>query len=202
MTGLDIGPSVHVRTASGALHAEHVVLGTGLFPNPYKPHNALFRPMVTYVIALGFPTAATHTWGLPDALYADFGSPFHYMRFLDDLFFIGGEDLPTGDATKAGDAPWQALEAFGRTFFPKPHRWEVTHRWRGQILETADALPMVGVPPGGDPRILLASGFGGNGMTFGTSAGKTVADLITGARTPEESPFRFERATLQQPPST
>lgn len=204
MMSLTPGTPVRIQTASNTILADRVVLATGLFPNPYKAHNALFRPMVTYVIALGFQDG-TQTWKLQDALYADFGTPFHYMRFLypessrgvDGLFFIGGEDRATADATKMGDAPWQALEAYGRTFVPD-RDWEVTHRWRGQILETADALPVVGVPQGGDSRIILASGFGGNGMTFGTYAGKIAADLITGTRTPEENPFRFERNTLQK----
>lgn len=203
MTGLELGNTVNVKTSGGTITAGHAVLATGLFPNPYKEQNSLFRQMVTYVIALVVPDAS-HGGRLPDFLYWDVAEPFHYMRFLypersrgvDGLFLIGGEDRPLKDATKAGDAPWRSLEAFATSFVPD-RRWEVAHQWRGQILETADALPAAGVPTGGDPRILLLSGFGGNGMTLGTRAGKVVSDLVTGALTPNNNPFRFERKTLR-----
>lgn len=205
MVGLETGSAVRVKTPSGTITTEHAVLATGPFPNPYKAHNALFRPLVTYVIALGFPTGA-HAWKMPDALYSDFGEPFHYLRFLypelgrgvNGLFLVGGEDRPVQDAAKAGEAPWGALEVFARTFVPDSG-WAVTHAWRGRILETADALPVVGAPPGGDPRVLLLSGFGGNGMTLGTRGGKVAADLATGQLTPAQNPFRFERETLAPP---
>lgn len=204
MTSLEFGDTVSVKTSGGTVAAEHVVLTTGLFPNPYKEHNALFRPMITYVIALELPDAS-RGGRLPDFLYWDTSEPFHYMRFLhpergrgvNGLFLLGGEDRPLKDATTAGDTPWRSLETFARSFVPD-QAWEVTHQWRGQILETPDALPVVGIPLGGDPRVLLASGFGGNGMTLGTSAGKVVSDLITKNLKPEDNPFQFERATLKR----
>ncbi len=219
MQAIDIGDRLTVRTASGTLTADHVVLATGLFPAPYREVNGFLRQMVTYVIAL----ARAGAWRLPDALYWDVGEPFHYMRFLhpstqlgvnpeprqgsDGLFFVGGGDAPMKDATRAGTAPWEALTAFARRFVPDTG-WTVSHQWRGQILETYDAFPLVGPAPGGlpaeasakagDPRVLLASGFGGNGMTFGTLAGVLAAEIITGARKPEDNPCRFDRATLSR----
>lgn len=203
MTALEpAAGAVMVKTPAGTVQARSVVLATGLFPRPFQAANTSFRQMVTYVIAL---TLADRERGgaLPDALFWDVGEPFHYMRFVhpepgrgvNGAFLIGGEDRPLKEATKAGEQPWQALEAFARTFLPGGFP-EVTHRWRGQILETADALPIVGVPPGGDSRILLVSGFGGNGMTFGTLGGKTAATLITGTLKPADNPFGFERQTL------
>ncbi|MDP3685225.1 MAG: FAD-dependent oxidoreductase [bacterium] len=190
------GATVTVKTATATVTAEAAVLATGLFPSPYKGQNQWFRQMITYVIALGLPKD-TDSWRLPDFLYWDIGEPFHYMRFLNGSFLIGGEDRPIREAAKAGEHPWRSLETFARSFLPT-RAWNVTHEWRGQILETEDALPVVGIPPGGDPRVLLASGFGGNGMTFGTCAGKTVTDLLTGTLPSTENPFRFERETLRE----
>lgn len=199
------GTTVTVKTAAATVTAKAVVLATGLFPSPYKEQNQWFRQMITYVIALGL-SKNTDSWRLPDFLYWDIGEPFHYMRFVDPepgrgvngSFLVGGEDRPIRAAAKAGEHPWRSLETFARSFLPNS-AWNVTHEWRGQILETEDALPVVGIPPGGDPRVLLASGFGGNGMTLGTNAGKVVADLITGRLQPEQNPFRFERETLRAP---
>ena len=203
--------TVTVTTPAGTVTAEHVVLATGLFQGLAKAQNALFRQMITYVSA-GELRDAAHGGRLPDALYWDVDEPFHYMRFLNGWFFVGGEDRPLREVSKAGhplefaerirrgpqagETPWTSLEAFARRFIPEGD-WTPTYRWRGQILETADALPVVGVPKASDPRVLLASGFGGNGMTFGTRAGKVVADLITGNLEPEAHPFRFERETLR-----
>lgn len=197
MTGIDTGTPLAVKTTGGSVTAQHVVLATGLFPNPYKSRNALFRQMVTYVIAITLNDAA-HGGRLPDALYWDASEPFHYMRFLNGSFFLGGEDRPLSEATRAGVVPWEALKSFGRSFIPDTN-WTVTHQWRGQILETDDALPVVGTPPGNDPRVLLLSGFGGNGMTLGTRGGKVAADLIAGALAPRDNPFRLDRGTLESP---
>lgn len=193
--GLEPLSTVTVTTPAGTVTAQHVVLATGLFQGLAKAQNALFRQMITYVSA-GELRDAAHGGRLPDALYWDVDEPFHYMRFLNGWFFVGGEDRPLREASKAGEVPWISLEAFARTFIPDGE-WTPTYRWRGQILETADALPVVGVPRGDDPRVLLASGFGGNGMTFGTRSGKIVADLVTGNLEPEAHPFRFGRETLR-----
>ncbi len=194
MTSLETGTPLRVVTPEGAVTAAQVVLATGLFPRPYQAHHARFRQMVTYVIALALPDRA-HGGLLPDALFWDVGNPFHYMRFLNGSFFVGGGDRPLKESAKAGTAPWEELERFARAL-GLGVAGEVTHRWRGQILETADALPVAGVPPGGDPRVNLLSGFGGNGMTFGVRGAQAVADLITGTLTPADNPFRFDRRTL------
>lgn len=188
--------TVTVRTAAGTVTAEAAVVATGLFPPPYREQNRHFRQVVTYVAALERPEKE-RAWRLPNALYWDVAHPFHYMRFASGTFLIGGEDRPLAEASKAGEQPWESLQAFAKTFLPD-ERWEVTHQWRGQILETEDALPVVGVPPGGHSRMFLASGFGGNGMTLGTRAAKVVADLLTGALNAEKNPFRFDRETLQK----
>lgn len=194
MTGLDIGKTLVVNTPSATVTTDHVVLTTGLFPNPYRAQNKLFRQTVTYVIALAL-IEKTRKWRFPNVLAWDVTDPFHYMRFLDELLMIGGEDRPVQEAAKAGEEPWHSLEVFAPILEPNTS-WDVTHAWQGQILETSDALPVVGAPPGGDSRVLLASGFGGNGMTLGSYTGKMVADLITGERAADANPFRFERPTL------
>lgn len=199
MTGIEAGSAVRVATASGMVTAEHVVLATGLLPRPYQAQNTRFRQTVTYVIA--FPLAdRSHGGTLPDALYWDGESPFHYMRFVNGLFFVGGGDRPLKESTKAGAVPWEELERFARGILPRQE--EITHRWRGQILETADALPLVGAPPDGHPNVSVLSGFGGNGMTLGVRSALVVADLIAGKLTAQENPFRFERETLTSPPSS
>ena len=48
---------------------------------------------------------------------------------------------------------------------------EITNQWSGQVIETPDGLPFIG-DVGSNQYI--ATGFGGNGMTFGTLAALIV----------------------------
>ena len=56
---------------------------------------------------------------------------------------------------------------------------EITHRWSGQVVETNDGLPFIGET---SPKQFAATGYAGNGMTFGTLAGMMAHDCATGRR--------------------
>ena len=53
----------------------------------------------------------------------------------------------------------------------------VTHRWSGQVIETADGLPFIGRNSGSD-HVYVATGYAGNGMTFGTLLTLFVAFIL------------------------
>ena len=57
----------------------------------------------------------------------------------------------------------------------------VTHRWSGQVIETNDGLPYIGETA---ERQFVATGFAGNGMTFGTLSAMMFADHVTGQANP------------------
>jgi Rieske Fe-S protein len=54
----------------------------------------------------------------------------------------------------------------------------VTHRWSSQYYEPADGLPYIGHFPGQGKKILVATGFGGNGMTYGTIAAQVLKNIV------------------------
>src|SRR5690606_30770207 len=56
----------------------------------------------------------------------------------------------------------------------------VEYAWSSQYFEPADGLPSIGVLPSSDGRMFVATGFRGNGMTFGTLASAIITDLIIG----------------------
>ena len=63
---------------------------------------------------------------------------------------------------------WAAVEVpvvSAKTIVPAAH---VDPRWSGQVIETNDGLPYIGTIA---ERQFVATGFSGNGMTFGTLAG-------------------------------
>jgi glycine/D-amino acid oxidase-like deaminating enzyme/nitrite reductase/ring-hydroxylating ferredoxin subunit len=118
---------------------------------------------------------------LPVGLFWDTSDPYRYVRIeeADTGYSViaGGEDHKTGQADDTR-VPHQALEAWCRRLFPEAR---ITHRWSGQVLETPDGVPIIGEVA---PRQWIATGFGGNGITFGTLAAILMRNRITGRANP------------------
>jgi Rieske Fe-S protein len=118
---------------------------------------------------------------VPDALFWDTADPYHYVR-LDrhrdfDVVIVGGEDHKTGQASDT-NACYDRLERTAIVLVPGI---EITHRWSGQVIDTPDGLPYIGETA---PRQFAATGFAGNGMTFGTLGGMMAADSVAGRANP------------------
>lgn len=116
---------------------------------------------------------------VPDALFYDDENPYHYIRSAtidgERFLIIGGADHKTGEG---GDT----REAYERVIQYANQRLglgEPAMRWSAEVHESIDGLPLIG-RNSGSRRIYVATGFGGDGMTFGTVAGLLVSDLILG----------------------
>jgi glycine/D-amino acid oxidase-like deaminating enzyme/nitrite reductase/ring-hydroxylating ferredoxin subunit len=118
---------------------------------------------------------------IPDALFWDTDRPYHYLRIEPrrdhDVVIFGGEDHKTGQSSDT-TACFARLE---RTLASLVGPIEITHRWSGQVIETADGLPFIGDTA---PHQYAGTGYSGNGMTFGTLAGMMAADRIIGRANP------------------
>jgi glycine/D-amino acid oxidase-like deaminating enzyme/nitrite reductase/ring-hydroxylating ferredoxin subunit len=112
---------------------------------------------------------------VPDALWWDTADPYHFLRVEPqrdhDVVIFGGEDHKTGQQDDT-EACYRRLEKHLRTLVPAV---ELTHRWPGQVIETPDGLPYIGQGP---DHQYSATGYGGNGLTFGTLAGIMISDAI------------------------
>jgi Rieske Fe-S protein len=113
------------------------------------------------------------------ALFWDTSAPYRYVR-LDRAAgsvraIAGGEDHKTGQL-EDGRAPFEALERWLVGMLPSAR---VTHRWSGSVIETPDGLPVIGEVAQGQ---FAATGFAGNGLTFGTLAAMILSDAIAGSR--------------------
>jgi glycine/D-amino acid oxidase-like deaminating enzyme/nitrite reductase/ring-hydroxylating ferredoxin subunit len=112
---------------------------------------------------------------VPDALWWDTADPYQFLRVEPhrdyDVVIFGGEDHKTGQQDDT-EACYQRLEERLRTLVPDV---DVTHRWSGQVIETPDGLPYIG--PSAEHQY-SASGYAGNGLTFGTLAGLMISDAI------------------------
>jgi glycine/D-amino acid oxidase-like deaminating enzyme len=88
-----------------------------------------------------------------------------------------------------------AAEEFLHDRFPD-HDWQVEYRWGGVMGFSADGLPFIGPLPG-HSDLMVAGGFTGYGMGFGTLAGEAAADLALYGRTDTDielfNPSRFLR---------
>ena len=117
----------------------------------------------------------------PEALYWDTEDPYHYLRIDSrrdfDYAIFGGQDHKTGQETDTNKC-YAELEKAARRVLPP---LEITHRWSGQVVETNDGLPFIGET---SSKQFAATGYAGNGMTFGTLAGMMAHDCATGRRNP------------------
>jgi len=136
-----------------------------------------------------------------DALFWDTADPYHYVRSArwDDANYllVGGEDHKTGqDPLGGAQGPFYRLVDYARRLGAEP-----SLQWSAQVVESVDGLPYIGRPTEAE-RVHVATGFGGNGTTFGTLAALILADNILGKENPYAQAYRatrFEAATSLPP---
>ncbi|HET7220720.1 MAG TPA: FAD-dependent oxidoreductase, partial [Vicinamibacterales bacterium] len=145
----------------------------------------------SYVVAGRIPSGE-----LAEGLYWDTADPYHYVR-VDrgdgngyDLLIFGGEDHKTGQVEDTAEC-FRRLEFTAREWFP---RLQVTHRWSGQVIETNDGLPFIGETAANQ---FAATGFAGNGMTFGTLAAMVARDAVLGIANPWRDLFDIDRTKVR-----
>src|SRR6266550_2837401 len=113
---------------------------------------------------------------LPEALFWDTRDPYDYLR-IDrhrdfDYLIYGGEDHKTGQKKQTQRAYARLL---GRLKKITPEA-RVDHRWSGQVICTPDGLPYIGENA---EHQFVATGYCGNGITFGTVAAMMARDWTT-----------------------
>jgi len=142
----------------------------------------------SYVIGARAPRGT-----VPDALWWDTGDPYDYLRIEPhqdyDLVIFGGEDHKTGQVTDTS-ARYDRLEDRLNALVTGA---ELTHRWSGQVIETPDGLPYIGQSA---DHQYSATGFGGNGLTFGTLAAMMISDAILEQSNPWTDLFDPNRKAL------
>jgi glycine/D-amino acid oxidase-like deaminating enzyme/nitrite reductase/ring-hydroxylating ferredoxin subunit len=171
----DAGPVVHATAVVLATHAPFAKLTLQLNLTQYR----------SYAVA-GRSTRP------PPGLFWDMADPYHYVRSaklgLEHYCIVGGADHRTGELPEGGPAaPFQELEAYAAQFGVRPEA-----RWSAQVVESADGLPFIGRPDPDQP-IYVATGFGGNGISFGTLSAMLISDAIQGRSNPYAELYRANR---------
>lgn len=115
----------------------------------------------------------------PTGLVYDMQEPYHYFRTHQSdgqkYLIIGGEDHKTGH-----DNPEKAFKNLEEYLNEHYEVDEISYKWSSQYYVPVDGLPYIGKMAAPNHNIYLATGFNGNGMTFGTLSAKIISDLILG----------------------
>jgi glycine/D-amino acid oxidase-like deaminating enzyme/nitrite reductase/ring-hydroxylating ferredoxin subunit len=172
VTKLDEGNTIDVHTSLGIARAGQVIYATHIPPGVNILHLRC-APYRSYVVA-----AKLKNQDYPRALGYDLQEPYHYYRTHEidgqNYLVVGGEDHKTGHEENTG-ACLARLEAHVRTYFDVE---EVAYRWSSQFFEPSDGLPYIGRLPSGGGNVFVATGFGGNGMIYGTLAGLILSNML------------------------
>ncbi len=184
-----------LRTRNGRLNFSHLILATH---NPLMGNAGLLRATLfqtklslytSYALGARLPTRP-----LEAGCFWDTGDPYAYLRIersaRGSYAIYGGGDHKTGQVTDTV-AVYARLEKHLREILPDA---EIDTRWSGQVIETADGLPYIGEIA---DRQLVATGFSGNGMTFGTLGAMMAVDAIQGRRNGWEKLFSPLRKKLR-----
>jgi glycine/D-amino acid oxidase-like deaminating enzyme/nitrite reductase/ring-hydroxylating ferredoxin subunit len=138
--------------------------------------------------------ARVPTGTIPEALFWDTQDPYDYLRIDKrsgfDYVVFGGEDHKTGQMKNTKKA-FARLLARLKEIIPSAR---VDHRWSGQIISTTDGLPYIGE---NTERQFLATGYCGNGITFGTVAAMMARDWATGEKNPWTELFAVDRKKIK-----
>ena len=103
---------------------------------------------------------------------------------------LGGEDHKTGQVSDT-DSRYERLEQALAAIVPGI---DITHRWSGQVIETPDGLPYIGLTA---EHQYAATGYAGNGLTFGTLAGMLITDALLGGGNPWSELFHPARKAIR-----
>lgn len=175
VTGIDQHEDIFTaNTSLGLIKAKKVVYATHIPPGINLLH---FRcaPYRSYAMAVRLSTG-----DYPEGLLYDVKDPYHYFRTQEvdgeKYLIVGGFDHKTGHEENT-EKPFMELEAYVRGIYDVD---SVAYRWSSQYFNAADGLPYIGQLPGAEDGVYVGTGYGGNGITLGSLAGRILSDLVMG----------------------
>ena len=165
-----------VTTPRGRVRGRHVVLATQL---PFLDRGLFFaraHPVKSYAVAAPVPDDVA-----PRGMYISCDAPTRSVRSAPGpdgarFVIVGGEGHKPG-VDPATEERYARLEDFLAERFGGA---QAEYRWSTHDYVPVDHLPYIGRLRGGDPRILVATGFAKWGMTKGTLAASILADAVLG----------------------
>ena len=131
---------------------------------------------------------------IPEAMFWDTREPYDYLRVdrhrTFDYVVYGGQDHKTGQKRETQQAYARLLSKL-KKIVPETR---LDHRWSGQVICSPDGLPYIGQNA---ERQFIATGYCGNGITFGTIAASMALDWATGTKNPWTDLFAVNRKKIK-----
>jgi glycine/D-amino acid oxidase-like deaminating enzyme len=187
--------TVVMVTDQGDVRARHAVLASG-YERPRLFLPAVFSLKASYAIATEPGTAPL--WR-ENAMIWEASESYLYARAdREGRVIAGGRDAAFSDAQRRDaliPARAQSIAANLAKLVGAPI--EPRERWAAVFGTSPDGLPAIG-PAAGSDRLWLASGFGGNGITFASLAAELLTAELTGSPDPDRvcfDPYRFGEGT-------
>ena len=175
--------SLGIIKARNAVYATHIPPGVNIFSFRCAPYRS-------YAMAFTLQSGR-----YPDGLAYDSKNPYHYFRThtIDGVKYViaGGNDHKTGHNDNT-DHVFTELEAYLRRYFDIE---TIPFKWSSQYYNSVDGLPYIGLMPG-EENVYVATGFGGNGLIFGSLAAKTICSILHNEPTPYEELFDPSRIKM------
>jgi glycine/D-amino acid oxidase-like deaminating enzyme/nitrite reductase/ring-hydroxylating ferredoxin subunit len=179
VTGLDENDTITVSTNQSDYTGHSVVFATHI-PIGINLLHLRCAPFRTYVMAVRLKRDTDY----PHALVYDSEDPYHYYRTQEiegvPYLIAGGFDHRTAMEENT-EKKFLQLEAHLRTFYDIE---EVMYAWSSQYFEPTDGLPYIGHLPGHSANVLVATGFGGNGMIYSSVSAMLLTKILTGKDSP------------------
>lgn len=173
VTSVDENDIIKVICSNNEVYqANHFIYATHVPPGVNLLH---FRcaPYRSYALALKLKDDQ-----YPSGLVYDMHDPYHYYRTQvvdgEKYLIAGGEDHKTGHEENTLTC-FNKLESYCRKYFNVE---QVAYKWSSQYFESADGLPYIGRLPGHSDNMYVATGFGGNGIIYGTAASILLTEMI------------------------
>lgn len=135
--------------------------------------NLLVTPYISYALCGNLKNTPPKI-----AQGGDLEKPYHYFRYhksgKDYKIIAGGFDHKAGQENSTKN-PFEDLEEYVKERFTL----EVKNKWFAPYYTSADGLPYIGLMPG-EQNIYVATGFGGDGMLYGSMAARIIPELMDG----------------------
>jgi glycine/D-amino acid oxidase-like deaminating enzyme len=196
-----------VVTDHGTVTADAVIRATEAFTATLPGERRSLTPVYSLIVAtepLGEKRLAA--WGFEDRpAFADLGHVICYgQRTADGRIVFGGRGAPYHFASTVQPRHDRDPRVFAHLrrqlvdMFPSLAGVRFTHAWGGAVAAPRDWHASVRFDQ--DRRIGSAGGYVGDGVSTTNLAGRTLADLVTGARTElTELPWVGHRSRRWEP---
>ena len=166
-----------VRTQSGTVRAEQLVLATNAYTDEIWPRlRRSVVPVFSGIVATEPLPSELVASILPEgtALYENGQITVYYRVDTGGRLLMGGRS-PMRDGVTRETLGW--LVRYSRRLWPELRGVNWTHAWNGQLAVTTDHYPHFHEP---DPSVLVSLGYNGRGVAMSTVMGGEIARRLTG----------------------